>query len=377
MRDALVATPYPAERVGGAEYQTKLIAQGMVAHGHSALFVAADSDAGGETERQGIRVVAVPGRRSVGASAHARALRRALSCAQPDVCYVRDFKELAFVGPICRHLRIPVVSVSCHAMETSPFLLGYHPRDAFHYVRTLDSLYHLRAFRAIRHSAAHVCNTKTLQQRVQRWFPRKTVRMIYNGSPDPPLPQNGKGPSGQVIWVNNLKRWKRPEAFLDLAEALPTYHFVMVGRMAGGRYGQSVLARIQDAPPNFAYLGPKAIEQTNALIARSDLLLYTSLPVEGFGNSFLQAWYRNVPTISLGYELDGILEREQVGRCARNMSELIAIVAELMEDHGTRLAMGRRARGYAISHHSVETMASQYEDLFMEVSARTGRGPRG
>lgn len=375
MNIALVATLFPGERVGGAEYQTKLIARGMIDHGHSALFIGADSSQAGESEHDGIRVVGVLGRRSIGAAAHARALGDVLSSARPDVCYVRDFKELAFVGPVCRALDIPCVSVSCHAMETSPFLTGYHPKDTWYYLRTQDALYHWKAFRSIRYSAAHVSNTKTLRDRVQRWFPRTPMRMIYNGSPDPGLPENNKAPSGQVIWVNNLKRWKRPEAYLDLAEALPDYRFVMVGRMAESGYGQSIKARIESAPPNLVYPGPKPIDETNDLIAESDLLLYTSLPVEGFGNSFLQAWYRSVPTISLGYELDGILEREGVGRCAANMSELIAVVSQLMGNHALRQAMGHKALDYARAHHTVERMVSQYEDLFADVAARTIGGP--
>ncbi|GAH07780.1 unnamed protein product, partial [marine sediment metagenome] len=108
--------------------------------------------------------------------------------------------------------------------------------------------------------------------------------------------------------MNNLKRWKQPEIFIELAHRLPQFKFVMIGGMQSARmYDYTIRAALQQTPANFQYLGSMPINQVNALISQSDLLLYTSLPVEGFGNSFLQAWLRGVPTLSPFFDLDGIL----------------------------------------------------------------------
>jgi glycosyltransferase involved in cell wall biosynthesis len=128
---------------------------------------------------------------------------------------------------------------------------------------------------------------------------------------------------------------------------------------------------LQNAPLNFKYMGPLPIDQVNQLIAESDLLLYTSLPVEGFGNSFLQAWMRCVPTLSLNYQLDGIPERERIGRCPSTFKNLVADVGELMADEPQRYEMGIRAREYASRNHNPENMVSDYENLFKEVCRLT------
>jgi glycosyltransferase involved in cell wall biosynthesis len=202
---------------------------------------------------------------------------------------------------------------------------------------------------------------------VERWFPHRLIQTIYNGQPVPPAEDIHRGTSGQVIWVNNLKRWKRPEIFVQLAHRLPDYRFVMIGGMAEGRFGQMMQRAFEQAPANFTYLGSQSIDTVNDLIRQSDLLLYTSLPSEGFGNSFLQAWFREVPTVSLSFDPDGIIEREQVGRCSRTFEQLVTDVRELMEHEPLRREMGRRARAYAREHHSLSTLIAAYEQLFYAV----------
>lgn len=368
MRIAIVTGSYPLDRIGGAEYQSLLIAHGLADLGHDVVFLATNSDEEGEFEAGNIAVVTVPSWRTVGRASHRRRVMKALRQRTPEVCYVRIFEELATIVPFCQQNHVPVVSMSCHLKETTPFLLGCHPMETMAYLRSLETISHIRSFLSIRSSAVHVCNTKFLQERIQRWFRRKSIRTIYNGSPLPPPEEMHLDSSGRVIWVNNIRRWKRPELFVELAHRLPKFEFVMIGRMTGSRtYAKKLGAVLSEATRNFSYLGPMPLDAVNAMIARSDLLLYTSLPVEGFGNSFLQAWFRAVPTLSLGFDLDGILEREGVGRCSRTFDELVADVEELMENEAIRRHMGCLAREYAVRHHSAARMVSNYEALFEEV----------
>jgi len=369
VRAMLVTGSYAGKKMGGAEYQTLLLAQGLSKLGHDVAFLATNAGEEETFEAGKFTVIRIPGWRTTGWRRHKQLVAKAIQETAPDLCYVRVFPELGSIVPLCKEVGVPIVSMSCHLMETSPFLLGYYPAEAFAYLRTGLAILHLRSFLSIRSASFHVCNLKSLQRNLQRWYRHKPIRTIHNGSPVPPPPARDRvGASRQVVWVNNLKRWKRPEVFIKLAHRLPRFRFVMIGRKPGGRiYAGRIRAMIQKAPPNFQFLGSQPIDQVNAMIDRSDLLLYTSLPVEGFGNSFLQAWFRGVPTISLSFDLDGILEREGVGRCSRTFEELVADVEELMTDEGTRRNMGIRAREYAIRHHAVDRMVADYEELFKEV----------
>ena len=371
MRITLVASSYPEEKIGGAEYQTLLIGQGLAALGHQVAFLAATANDADAFRAGRMEVRTFPGWRKTGWRRHRQAIAQAIGDYLPDLCYVRAFPELGIVIPLCKGSDVPVVSASSNMRETSPLLVGNHPLETVAFLRSGRAFLHASSFLSIRHTAAHVCNTMSLLANMRRWYPKKPMSMIYNGSPVPPLRNPALDePSGQVIWVNNIKRLKRPEIFIRLAHHLPQYRFVMIGRMPGSRIHSGELRALMGrAPNNFTYLGPQPLDQVNKMIGQSDLLLYTSLPVEGFGNSFMQAWFRGVPTVSFSYELDGILEREGIGRCTGTFGQLVSEVKRLMTDHEARREMGSRARDYAVRQHGVETMVTAYEQLFESVPA--------
>lgn len=368
MRILLVTAVYPGVRLGGAEVQTALLGKGLAERGHQVLYLA--TVAGHEqcySGKGGVVVQELPGWGMVGRSEHQRQLKQAIVEFQPDVCYVRLLLELADISAICQRLSVPIVSISVSFKETSPLLRGGNWRETFNYWRTLQFWRHRQSFHAIQRSAVHLCNTQELAQRIQPWLPDLPVRTIYNAAPDAPPEQIHHTPGKQIIWVNNFKRLKRPELFVALARRLPQYDFLMIGAIPDqGRYGAEARQLIESAPDNLQYLGFRPLDVTNRHIGQSDLLLYTSVN-EGFGNSFLQAWFRAVPTGSLSSKLDGILDREGIGFYVDNFEALVENVGQLMEDPPRRLEVGRRARAYALAHHSVDALVDAYEELFKEV----------
>ncbi len=358
MRILIATYTDPSEKMGGAEYQAMLIARGLAGKGYPVLFLATQSSNATVSRIGSLSKVNLRGQEINGLRLHRKALFKALEKFEPDICYVRVFPDLSLIAPICRELGIRLVSTSVHSSETFPLIWSRY---------TNDIVRHFKSFLSITKSTVHVCNTKSLHRKIRRWYPRLSIRTIYNGQPIPPVESIHHGTSGQIIWVNNFKPWKRPELFIELANHFPQYQFVMIGRMAEGRFGKKISKAVSSLPPNIEYLGPKPIDEVNCLISESDLLLYTSRAREGFGNSYLQAWFRGVPTVDLAYGLDGILEREGIGRSPGNFNQLIVEVEELMSNGALRQDMGRRAREYALQNHDLETLISNHESLFEEV----------
>jgi len=368
MRVMVVAGFYLGDKMGGAEYQAFLLARGLAARGHDVFFLGTKNGDKELVSEQGMTIVELPGWRTVGWQAHRADIEWALEQAKPELCYIRIFEEQMAITQLCRPRNISVVTVSCHDMDTTPLLLGYSAKEALGHLRTGQMLPHWRSFWAVRHASAHVCNLYELENRIRRWLPKKEpIKTIYNGSPAPEKIDFPRPTSGQVIWVNNMKRWKRPEVYVELARRLPQYRFVMIGRTYLGRYGRQLTKLFENATPNFHYLGHQYVDEVNEHILQSDLLMYTSLPVEGLGNSFMQAWLRGVPTMTYEFLLDGIQEREGIGRFSATFEELIKNVTELMENHTLRQEMGIRAREYALREHSVDKMVGEYEELFQQI----------
>ena len=365
MRILLITATYPSgDRIGGAEYQTYLLAHGLAKKGHTCVFLAADAGREGRYLDHEVEVIELPGWEQAGISAHRTALASIVNQVAPDVCYVRTFIEIAHVVDICRNNNIPMVTISCAGPETAPFLLGNHPRATLSNLRSQRFRLHFAAFRSLKASAAHLCNTKTLTAGLKRWQPPLPVRTIYNGTPMPPDDEIHDTASGQIIWVNNLKPVKRPEWFIRLAAHLPAYRFVMIGGLYGGRYGAKLEQLLAQAPSNFAYLGRLPIAEVNRHIGASDLLLYTTEPgYEGFGNSFLQAWIRGVPTVST-FDFDAIIADNKVGLTATTFDALLDKVTMLMQDDDMRTTLGQTARDVALTQFSTQVMVDKYDDLF-------------
>ena len=375
MRVMVVTGFYPGARMGGAEYQTALLAQGLAARGHEVAFLATSTGQSKTYAQDGVQIWEVSGWNKVGHAQHREQIAEIFAQFKPEICYIRLLTELDDIAALCRLRAIPYVSVSCSLKETSPLLFGYHPRETIGYLRSQQTLAHWRSFQAIRGAALHVSNTHELRERVQRWFPKQSMRTIYNGSPMATPAEIHGTRSGQIIWVNNLKRGKRPELFVELARRLPAYQFVMIGAIPDyGFYARTLQRMVATGPANFRYLGAMSVEGVNEQISKSDLLVYTSKAgVEGFGNSFLQAWFRGVPTASLSFRLDGILERERVGLFAERFDDFVVAIEQLMADEPQRAAMGERALHYALQNYRVETMVEQYEAAFQELLYPRGR----
>jgi len=131
--------------------------------------------------------------------------------------------------------------------------------------------------------------------------------------------------------------------------------FVIVGAQAatsGNKRWQLALKQgIQNAP-NLQYLGQKSHAEVNQLLARAHIFVNTSVH-EGFPNTFIQAWLRDVVVVSLQVDPDHLLDRRGVGIVARSEAGLVTAVRELIDNPDVRAAYRERGRAHAIEHHSL------------------------
>jgi glycosyltransferase involved in cell wall biosynthesis len=178
-----------------------------------------------------------------------------------------------------------------------------------------------------------------------------------------------------VLWVSTIRRVKRPELLLDVAKALPGYQFTMVG--GPDPMDRSLYERIEARAAGLAnveFVGFVPYADVHQYFDRASLFVNTS-ESEGFPNTFLQSWVREIPTVSFvdsGARLNG----KQVGRVVASMDEMVSSVRELLEDRSERSRLGQVARQYAESNHGLDRVLDLYEDLFSSLLLpRTERLP--
>ena len=165
-----------------------------------------------------------------------------------------------------------------------------------------------------------------------------------------------------VLWVSNLRSLKRPELTLELARQLPHVNFSIAGGpMPGGEtYYEDVRAAAARLP-NVKMLGAVRYADSGALFDRARIFLNTS-SIEGFPNTFLQAWIRGVPVVSF-FDPDSLVQRLQLGRVAGSLDEMREAIRGLLEQDADRQLIGRRAREYATREYTTGVAASYLELL--------------
>jgi glycosyltransferase involved in cell wall biosynthesis len=179
-----------------------------------------------------------------------------------------------------------------------------------------------------------------------------------------------------VLWVSNLRALKRPELALELARQLPGVQFMIAGGpMPGGdTYYEDVLAAAARLA-NVTMMGAVRYRDTAALFDRARIFLNTS-SIEGFPNTFLQAWIRGVPVVTF-FDPDGLVQRLSLGRVAKSLDDMRESIRVLLEGETDRQLLGRRAREFAMREFT-DGVAARYLELLDHYSPQLRLGtPQG
>jgi glycosyltransferase involved in cell wall biosynthesis len=162
-----------------------------------------------------------------------------------------------------------------------------------------------------------------------------------------------------VCWIANLKRLKQPELFVRLASDFrnwPDVEFVMVGGQHMRADVWATLLGSMRTLPNLRYLGSQPQAAVEQLLARAHVLVNTS-EFEGFPNTFIQAWLREVAVASLGVNPDGVFDADEYGICAGGSYERLRRgLQRLISDPVLRNRIGQRANAFARERFSERNM---------------------
>lgn len=175
-----------------------------------------------------------------------------------------------------------------------------------------------------------------------------------------PLPEEKitKSDKFTVLWIANLKKLKQPEVFIRLAKELhknKRIEFKMIGRAEDSKWCDELMSEVSKLE-NLKYLGELELGEVNKEIAKGHLLVNTSV-YEGFPNTFIQSWMREVPTLSLNVDPDGVIEKNNLGCYAKNYESLKAYLTELSENHGELEKIGKRAKAFSIENYSMKNLS--------------------
>jgi glycosyltransferase involved in cell wall biosynthesis len=359
---SVLAPEYSDRAVGGEPVQQTLLARALARRGHDVSMIVADLGQADGMLYEGIRTfrayrpdAGVPVLRFL----HPRwtGLWRALRRADADLYYTSCAgMEVGLLALFCRRFgrRFVFRSASDADCDASRLLVR-HARD--------------RALYAYGLRRAHAILVQSESQAKMLLRNYGLAGRVAGMLVEPPL--TAPTHDLDVLWVGNVRRVKRPDRVLWLAAQLPHVTFHVVGGSVRGE--EALHGRMQGAATRFANLafhGHLPYAEAGKLFGRARLLLNTS-DTEGFPNTYLQAWIRGVPVVTL-IDPDRVIEREGLGIAVRAPEQLPGALASLLGSRESWQAASDRCRRFMAREFGDDRILAAYLDTF-EQALHSGR----
>jgi len=220
---------------------------------------------------------------------------------------------------------------------------------------------------AIKRADDIIAQNKYQQRLLKTNFNRESV--LINSLCELPKGKPDKTTPPIVLWVATIKEIKQPELFLKLAKEIPGAKFQMVGGNPpekDTKYFEQIREQTNHLP-NLEFVGFVPYHQIDRYFAQASIFVNTS-SFEGFPNTFLQAWARYTPVVSLNCDPDGVICHHKLGFYSRSFKQMAKDVKLLLKDEELRAEVGMNGRRYVEEEHDSREVVKQYADLFKQLN---------
>jgi glycosyltransferase involved in cell wall biosynthesis len=174
-----------------------------------------------------------------------------------------------------------------------------------------------------------------------------------------------------VLWVNNLRPFKRPDLALQLARRLPGLRMGMVG---GPQAGHELLFErtraAAHALPQLRFEGAVPYHDVHAFYGRARVFVNTS-DTEGFPNAYLQAWRHGTPTVAF-FDPDRTIACHGLGAAVSSLDEMVVAAHHLAQHEPDWHGASQRCRRFMAHHHDEDDVLAPYLEAFGVTSSRAG-----
>ncbi len=170
-----------------------------------------------------------------------------------------------------------------------------------------------------------------------------------------------------VLWVNNLRQFKRPDLMIELSKLIPEIPLDMIGGVVGGF--ESLYAQIKDlAEPidNLNFHGQIPYHDVNDYYEKAKVFINTS-DIEGFPNSYLQAWVRGTPVIAF-FDPDGVIEREGLGKTVTSLSDMAEAIRLFTTDKDEWQLASKRCKAFMHREYNEDKILAPYISAFHDLT---------
>lgn len=154
--------------------------------------------------------------------------------------------------------------------------------------------------------------------------------------------------------------------FVRLAELFPSEKFVMIGgrpTLGDGELFDEVKQKVLKIP-NLEFLGFQPFHVTEKYFDRCKVFVNTST-IEGFPNTFLQAWSRGIPVISY-VDPDDVIQKNDLGIVVTSEEELHRALGQYLS---IKVWQPKKIVRYFLSNH-FDGVIDRYESFFSSLVSK-------
>lgn len=362
----VLAREYGSHGVGGAELQQTLLAKALAAHGYKVSMVVGDYGQPDGAVWDGIKTykayrpnAGLPVLRFI----HPRwtSLWAAMRRARADIYYTSCAGAL--LGQVVLFARLHGARVIFRIASNSDCdpasLLIRYSRDK-------------RLYRyGLRRANLVLAQTPEQQQALLQNF-RRESRVVPSMTESQGRRQGFAERDIPVLWVGNFRPLKRPQLLLEAARKLPrlTFH-IIGGRMPGYEsFYEEVRSQALELP-NVRFHGSVPYHDVGEFYERARVFVGTS-EVEGFPNTYLQAWARGTPVVAF-LDPEQLIARHGMGRAIASVHELCEAIATMTDDPRAWETASQRSREYMDNRFNATRMTAPYIQAMSDVSSQNER----
>lgn len=208
--------------------------------------------------------------------------------------------------------------------------------------------------------ADHIsCQNKYQYEILKKKYPKKSISILYNPYKIKET-INSKSNGKYIAWIGNFRYEKNLLALASVAKKLPQFQFKIVGTklVDSDEDTNKGLAELKNLD-NVEFLGHLNNNKIPGFLSNAYCLLNTSR-LEGFTNTFLEAWAMGVPVITTkNVNPDNLITDFNLGIVADNYESLPEIIREFILS-GRYEDYHEKCRNYIIKYHNPKYLAIQF-----------------
>jgi len=341
--------------VGGAEVEQAILARELIAHGYVVSFVTYNHGGRPIEYIDGITIIKTYGRDKADKMSVLQKYKLILSAlkkADADI-YFHESGATGVLPLFCGINRKKYV----HRIASDAIVISKPLSGSYSFSQKIADVLEIRRANSV------IAQSNFQKTILKERFKVESV-VIKNGlvipkddckKHDPPI----------VLWVGSISTLKQPHLFVELAKSLPHVNFEMIGGKGDPQLYEEIEA-VSKKMPNLKFYGFIPFHKIDEYFRKASIFVNTSR-IEGFPNTFIQAWAHRVPVVSLTVDPDGIIQSEKLGFRSGTFKQLISDVITLLNDEKLRKTIGENARKYVEREHDIKKTVKMYIKVFNQL----------